>query len=196
MDLIAGLGNPGQEYRDTRHNIGFQVINMWSRELGVRLDGRRFLSRNTRTKFRGREITLLRPTTFMNRSGASIKRCADFYHLDTGNILIIHDDIDLPVGRVKVVRNGGAGGHKGVLSIIHDLGSRQFPRIRIGIGRPRYGEDVEDYVLTPFYGDEKGIMKRVIGTAVQACELFVVEGIESTMNNINCNNLAKKEEIS
>jgi len=195
VDLIAGLGNPGREYRDTRHNIGFQVINMWSRELGVRLDGRRFLSRNTRTKFRGREITLLRPTTFMNRSGASIKRCADFYNLDTGNILIIHDDIDLPVGRVKVVRNGGAGGHKGVLSIIHDLGSSQFPRIRIGIGRPRYSEDVEDYVLTPFYGDEKGIMKRVIGTAVQACELFVVEGIESAMNNINCKNLIKKEEI-
>ncbi len=194
--MIAGLGNPGQEYRDTRHNIGFQVINMWSRELRVRLDGRRFLSRNARTKFRGRAITLLRPTTFMNRSGASIKRCADFYHLDTGNILIIHDDIDLPVGRVRVVRNGGAGGHKGVLSIIHDLGSRQFPRIRIGIGRPRYGEDVEDYVLTPFYGDEKGIMKRVIGTAVQACELFVVEGIESAMNTINRKNLAKKEEIS
>jgi len=168
---------------------------MWSRELGVRLDGRRFLSRNTRTKFRGREITLLRPTTFMNRSGTSIKRCADFYNLDTGNILIIHDDIDLPVGRVKVVRNGGAGGHKGVLSIIHDLGSNQFPRIRIGIGRPRYSEDVEDYVLTPFYGDEKGIMKRVIGTAVRACELFVVEGIESAMNNINCKNLTKKEEI-
>lgn len=169
---------------------------MWSRELGVRLDGRRFLSRNTRTKFRGREITLLRPTTFMNRSGMAIKRCADFYNLDTGNILIIHDDIDLPVGRVKVVKNGGAGGHKGVLSIIHDLGSSQFPRIRIGIGRPRYSEDVEDYVLTPFYGDEKGIMKRVIGTAVRACELFVVEGIESAMNNINCKNLTKKEEMS
>lgn len=163
---------------------------MLSRGLGVRLNGRRFRSRNTRTQFQGKEIILLRPTTFMNESGKSIKGCVDYYELKAENILIIHDDIDLPVGKIKVIRNGGAGGHKGVLSIIHDLGTLQFPRIKIGIGRPRYGETVEDYVLAPFYSDEKGIVEKVIPTAVQACELFVSEGINTAMNHINYQSLA------
>ena len=196
MYLIAGLGNPGLEYKKTRHNIGFQVINLLSRELGVRLKGRRFQSRNTRTKFQGKEVILLCPVTFMNQSGKSIRSCAEFYNLDTDHILIIHDDLDLSVGKVKIVRNGGAGGHKGVSSIIEYLGSLQFPRIKIGIGRSRYGEDVEDYVLSPFYSDEKEVMERGVRTAVQACGLFVLEGIESAMNHINCQNLSNKEVIS
>jgi PTH1 family peptidyl-tRNA hydrolase len=194
--LIAGLGNPGLEYKKTRHNIGFQVINLLSRELGVRLNGRRFQSRNTRTKFQGKEVILLRPVTFMNQSGKSIRSCVEFYNLDTDHILIVHDDLDLPLGKIKIVKKGSAGGHKGVSSIIQYLGSLQFPRIKIGIGRPRYGEDVEDYVLSPFYSDEKEIIERVIRTVVQACGLFVSEGVESAMNHINCQNLANKEVIS
>jgi PTH1 family peptidyl-tRNA hydrolase len=194
--LIAGLGNPGLEYKDTRHNIGFQVIKLWSRELKVPLKGRRFKSRNTRTQFQGNDIILLRPVTFMNESGKSIRSCAEFYNLNTDHILIIHDDLDLPVGKVKVVRNGGAGGHRGVSSIIQHLGSLQFPRIKVGIGRPRRGEVIEDYVLSPFYNNEKEIMKRAIRAAVRACELFVSVGVESAMNHINCQNLANKEVIS
>ena len=194
--LIAGLGNPGLEYKETRHNIGFQVIDLWSRKLKVPLKGRRFKSRNIRTQFQGKEIILLRPVTFMNESGKSIRSCAEFYNLNTDNILIIHDDLDLSVGKIKIVRNGGAGGHRGVSSIIQNLGTLQFPRIKVGIGRPRCGEVVEDYVLSPFYTDEKEIIKRAIRLAVQACELFVSVGIESAMNHINCQNLAKKEVIS
>ena len=134
--------------------------------------------------------------TFMNLSGKSVKGCADYYDIKTGHIVVIHDDVDLPVGKIKIVRNGGAGGHKGVLSIIHELDSMQFSRIKIGIGRPRYGEAVEDYVLDTFYRDEMVIMKRVIPAAIQACELFVSEGIESTMNQINCLDLAIKEGIN
>ena len=196
MYLIAGLGNPGLEYKKTRHNIGFQVINLLSRELGVRLNGRRFQSRNTRTKFQGKEVILLRPVTFMNKSGNSIRRCAKFYNLDADHILIIHDDLDLPLGKIKIVKKGSAGGHKGVSSIIRHLGSLQFPRIKVGIGRSRYGEDVEDYVLSPFYSDEKEIIETIIRTAVRACELFVSKGVESAMNHINCKNLANKEGIS
>ena len=187
--LIAGLGNPGTKYKNTRHNIGFKVINLWSKSLGVRLSGRRFQSRNTRAKFDNKEIILLCPATFMNQSGRSIRACLDFYSLQTENILVVHDDIDIPVGRIKVVRNGGAGGHKGILSLIHYLGTREFPRVKVGVGRPRHLESIEDYVLSPFYGDEKKIIERVIQMAVRACELFVSEGVESAMNHINCENL-------
>ncbi len=189
MYLIAGLGNPGTGYRNTRHNIGFKVINLWGKSLGVRFNGRRFQSRNTQTKFQDKEIILLRPLTFMNQSGRSIRACLDFYRLQTENILVIHDDIDIPVGRIKVIRNGGAGGHKGILSLMHYLGTREFPRVKVGVGRPHNLESIEDYVLSPFYRDEKKIIERVIRLAVRACELFVSEGVESAMNHINYENL-------
>ncbi|MFC1532789.1 aminoacyl-tRNA hydrolase [Thermodesulfobacteriota bacterium] len=191
MILLAGLGNPGPEYKDTRHNIGFQVIKVLGQELGVRLKGRRFQSRNTRTKLQGKEIILLCPKTFMNLSGNSIKGCAYYYKLKEENILIIHDDLDLAVGRIKVVRHGGSGGHKGVQSIIDHLGSSQFPRIKIGIGRPLHGEDTEDYVLSPFYDDQKDIMETVIQQSVKACRLFISDGVEYVMNHINYQNFKK-----
>ena len=194
MHLIIGLGNPGDKYKDTRHNIGFRVVALWSRGLGVRLTGRRFQSRSIRTMFRDREVVLLRPLTYMNRSGTPVRACADFFGLGHGNILVIHDDLDLPVGRIKVVKHGGSGGHKGVASIIEHMGGTQFPRIKLGIGRPRHGETIEDFVLAPFYSDEKSIMKRVTRMAVHACELFISEGVEPAMSQINCHNLANKEE--
>ena len=192
MYLIAGLGNPGIKYRNTRHNVGFKVINLWAKSLGIRLSGRRFGSKNTRTTFQDKPVILLRPLTYMNQSGKSIRACVDFFDLRAGNILVIHDDIDLPVGKIRVVRDGSAGGHKGVLSVVHHLGTREFPRLKIGVGRPRYnGESVEDYVLSPFYHDEKGVIQEVIQLAVRACELFVANGIDSAMNRINNQNLTK-----
>ena len=189
MNLIAGLGNPGSEYKDTRHNIGFQVIGRLGHELGVHLRGRRFKSRNTQTKLQGKDIILLCPMTFMNLSGHSVKKCADFFKLKEENILIIHDDLDLPVGRIKVVRHGGSGGHKGVQSIIDHLGSSQFPRVKIGIGRPQCGEDTEDYVLSLFYDDQKDVMEMVIQQSVKACRSFVLDGVEVVMNHFNNQNL-------
>ena len=191
--LIVGLGNPGQEYEDTRHNTGFKVIDLWSQDLGVRFTNRRFQSRSTRTRIQDKKVILFCPLTFMNLSGQSVRACVDYYDLTDTEVLVIHDDIDLPVGRIKVVVNGGAGGHKGVLSIIEHLNSMQFPRIKVGIGRPRFGESIEDYVLAPFYSDEKKTMERVIRMAVQACELVVSEGVEPAMNKINCQNLLNKE---
>jgi PTH1 family peptidyl-tRNA hydrolase len=192
--LIVGLGNPGQKYKDTRHNTGFKVIDLWGQGLGVRLTNRRFQSRNTLTRIQDKKVILFCPLTFMNLSGQSVRACVDYYDLADKEVLVIHDDIDLPVGRIKVVNNGGAGGHKGVLSIIQHLGSMQFSRIKVGIGRPRFGESTEDYVLAPFYNDEKEIMERVIRMAVQACELVVSEGVEQAMSQINCQNLLNKEE--
>lgn len=172
------------------------VINQWSRDLGIRLAGRRFHSRNALARFNDKKVVFLRPLTFMNQSGKSIRACADYYNLKNTNILVIHDDLDLPVGKIKVAKNGGAGGHLGVSSIIQHLGTMQFPRVRIGIGRPRYGEKIEDYVLRPFYKDEKNTIKTAISTAVHACELFVSEGVEPAMNQINCQNLADKGGIN
>jgi PTH1 family peptidyl-tRNA hydrolase len=185
LDLIAGLGNPGPKYKDTRHNIGFQVVNFFSREMGVHLKGRRFHSINALTELHGKDIILLRPKTFMNLSGKSVKACADFHKIKLENILIIHDDLDLPVGKIKIVRQGGAGGHKGVQSVIDYLGSTLFPRVKIGLGRPLFGEDIEDYVLSPFYNDQKDIIKKVIPLAARSCRLFVLDGLGPAMNQIN-----------
>jgi PTH1 family peptidyl-tRNA hydrolase len=168
-------------------------MKTWGRKLGVRLTARRFHSHYSRAHYQGKAIVLLCPATFMNHSGRAVKACADFYHLNTENMCIIHDDLDLPVGRIKVVRQGGAGGHRGVASIIHSLGTVHVPRIKVGIGRPQYDEAIEDYVLAPFYSDEESKIGRVRQLAVRACELFVSEGIEPAMNRINCRNFADKE---
>ncbi len=191
--MIAGLGNPGPRYKNTRHNIGFKVINLWGDDLNVRLSGRRFQSRNTLTRFEGKRIILLRPLTYMNRSGESIRACVDYYGIQAENVLVVHDDLDLPVGKIKVAKNGGAGGHKGVMSLVQHLGTKKFPRVKVGIDRPRYRESVENFVLSPFYKDEREIVEEVIRMAVQACGLFVGEGVESAMNVINNQNLREKE---
>jgi len=190
LHLIVGLGNPGPEYETTRHNVGFQVVDGWCRDLGVRLSSsRRFQAKTIRTDFRGNAVILLCPLTFMNLSGESVRACASYYDLETRRILVVHDDLDIPLGRIKVVRDGGAGGHRGVSSIIRHLGSHEFCRVKVGIGRPRHEEAVEDYVLAPFYGNERGLVQEVLRLAVTACELFVMEGVESAMNHINCQNL-------
>jgi peptidyl-tRNA hydrolase, PTH1 family len=188
--LIVGLGNPGPAYENTRHSIGFQVIFRWSQELGIPLTRRRFQSRFTRTVIQGKRTLLLCPETFMNLSGNAVRAFVDYYGMDYGSILVVHDDLDLPAGRIKVARKGGSGGHKGLDSLIRHLGTGDFPRMKIGIGRPRYGEPVEDFVLAPFYRDQKDVMERVVQEAVRTCELFVLDGVESAMNTINCQNFA------
>lgn len=185
MYLIVGLGNPGRKYRETRHNFGFQVVERWSRDLGVSLTDRRFRSKNVRTRFQGKEVVLLCPETFMNQSGVSVRECAEFYNLEPASILVIHDDLDVALGRVKVVRDGGAGGHRGVMSVSEHLGTRQFPRLKLGIGRPPEGEKGEDFVLSPFHQWEKEIVGHVVRLAVRGCELFVSEGIDRAMSHIN-----------
>jgi PTH1 family peptidyl-tRNA hydrolase len=190
VHLIAGLGNPGLKYRNTRHNVGFKVVDLWAKSLGVRVDRRRFQGRFARAKFQNSDVILLRPMTFMNRSGDSIRAYFDFFGLHAEDVLVVHDDVDLPLGRVRVVRGGSAGGHKGVLSAIQHLGTHEFPRIKIGVGRPRHdGESVEDYVLKSFYRDEKKVVKEVIQVAIQACELVIEGGVEAAMNHINSRNL-------
>ena len=194
MLLIAGLGNPGLRYRNTRHNIGFMVLRRWGELLDVRLAGRAFSAKTGRARIGEQEIVLLCPQTYMNESGRSVRACADFYRIEAENILIVHDEIDLDLGRIKVVKNGGGAGHKGVLSIFQHLGTRAFNRVKIGVGRPRYNEPVDEFVLRPFYKDDERIVEKVIEVAVRACELFVGQGVAQAMNFINRQNFADKEE--
>lgn len=196
VHLIAGLGNPGRKFRNSRHNVGFEVIEQWSRDLGVRLGSRRFKSRHVKTRFENAEIILLCPLTYMNQSGHALSACCNYYAVQASDVLVIHDDVDLPLGRLKFTKNSSSGGHKGVGSIIEQLGSGKFSRLKIGVGRPRRGEPVERYVLGRFYPDEEELIERVIQLAVQGCQLFVLKGIESAMNQINSQNLMNKEEIN
>ena len=189
MYLIAGLGNPGPQYEHTRHNIGLEAVEQWGKSLGVTLKSRLFRSKHALADFRSNPIVLLCPLTFMNKSGESVRDCIHHYDLEIKKLLVIHDDLDMPLGKIKVVRDGGAGGHRGVSSIIYLLGSSEFSRVKIGIGRPRHGETVADYVLSCFYNDEKKLAEKTMGMALEASQLFVLEGVEAAMNHINCRRL-------
>jgi PTH1 family peptidyl-tRNA hydrolase len=153
--------------------------------LGVELKGRRFQSKNVLTEFRHKKVLLLCPQTFMNQSGISLRAGVEYFQIDPTSMLVIHDDLDLPVGRIKAARNGGAGGHKGILSIIHHLGTSEFARLKIGIGRPCHQEVIEDFVLNPFYSEERETISQVIQAAVEAAECFLLQGIEATMSLTN-----------
>ncbi|MCF8061252.1 MAG: aminoacyl-tRNA hydrolase [Deltaproteobacteria bacterium] len=194
MYLIAGLGNPGPDYRLTRHNMGFRVLEAWAEALGVRLSGRRFQSMSARVVLHGRSLLLLCPMTFMNRSGEAVQACAHYYRLEEENILIVHDDLDLPLGRVRIAGGGGTGGHKGVASVARHLGTREFPRLKIGIGRPEGGQSVESYVLSPFSREERDLVDQVTQLGVRSCESFVLHGLDSAMNEVNGLNLIQTKE--
>jgi len=188
--LIVGLGNPGIQYRDTRHNVGFMVIERWASELRISLREDN-VARYGMVQFEDKRVILQCPLTYMNLSGRAVKLYKEQYSIMNENIMVVHDDLDFPVGRLRIVRDGGSGGHKGVSSIINALNSKEFARLRIGIGRPRYGEAVEEYVLSPFYKDELEIVEKVIDAAIEGCELFVSKGIDYAMNRINPQNLVK-----
>ena len=141
----------------------------------------------------GNNVLLLCPDTFMNRSGMALKACADFHRLEPRDILVVHDDLDLPVGRIRVTRRGGGAGHKGIQSIIDHLGTREFARVKIGIGRPRHLEPVDEFVLRPFYRDQEEVVQTVLRMAVQACEWFVLDGVEKAMEAVNGQNLVPGE---
>jgi PTH1 family peptidyl-tRNA hydrolase len=196
VDLIVGLGNPGRKYSHTRHNIGFMVIDTMCRNMGVKLENRKFHSKNTVVERYGKELILLKPTTYMNLSGISVKACADYYHIKSDRILVIHDDLDLPFGRIKVVSNGSTGGHRGIKSIIENLSETAFPRIKIGIGRPEQGEPIEEFVLSPFYDSQTEMLKKVVDLSGKACDLFLSDGIIAAMNRINANKSIDMEEIT
>jgi PTH1 family peptidyl-tRNA hydrolase len=183
--LIIGLGNPGTAYKNSRHNLGFKTVDLLCNQLGLHLSDQRFQTLSTSTNYHDKKILLACPQTLMNRSGIAVKYLVEYYRPDIRDIMVIHDDIDLDAGRIKIVSGGGAGGHHGIESVVYHLGTNEFCRTKIGIGRPRYNETIEDFVLNPFYDDQQTTIKEALHLAAKAIESFVLCGVEATMNTFN-----------
>jgi PTH1 family peptidyl-tRNA hydrolase len=184
--VIVGLGNPDPEYRTTRHNLGFWVIELLAERWQVRLSRQAFLSFVGDTQRHGEKILLVKPQTYMNRSGEAVVTVRDFYHLALPDIIVIHDDLDLPLGRIRIKRGGGgAGGNRGVASLIAVLGSKDFIRVKIGIGRPPAGQEPANFVLQPFTTAEEAFILPAVAQAATAVEIFLREGLEKTMALFN-----------
>ena len=183
--LIAGLGNPGQRYADNRHNVGFQCLDRLARAHRLMFDKQQHRGRLAMGRIEGRPVLLLKPQTFMNESGRSVTPAARFYKVPPQRLLVIYDDLDLPQGTVRLRANGGSGGHKGMRSIIAELGDQDFPRVRVGIGRPPGRMDPAAYVLQDFGEEELALMVEVYDWVVQAAECWLSEGIEIAMTHFN-----------
>ena len=184
MKLIVGLGNPGPRYTGNRHNVGYQCIERLARRHDITVGKVMFKAYVSRVQIGHHKVVLARPLTFMNLSGLAVRPVLRWYHLPLQDLLVIYDDLDLPLGTIRLRQKGGAGGHKGMRSIIEALGSQEFPRLRIGIGRPARGEP-QDYVLSDFTRDELAVMEGAYDLALEAVERFVAEGIVPAMNEFN-----------
>lgn len=183
--MIIGLGNPGKSYANTRHNVGFVVIDELSRRLNIPVTTSRFKGYYGETVINGKKVILLKPQTYMNLSGESVRELLDWYKADPSEILIIYDDLDLPVGQLRLRLKGSAGGHNGVKSIILHTNTDEIKRIKIGINRPPAGWSVADYVLSKFAAHEIEDMVKVIHRAADAVETWFHEPFEKVMNTYN-----------
>lgn len=184
MKLIIGLGNPGKEYEKTRHNTGFMVIDKLADKLGVSIEQNKFKGLYTKLKYKGEDVILLKPQTYMNLSGESVRQVMDFFKIKQEDILVIYDDMDMPVGKLRLRQTGSAGGHNGMKNIILHTGSQNFNRVRVGIGRHPYMK-VVDYVLSKFTQDEMIDMEKGIDNASEAVIDYLNNGFSHAMNNFN-----------
>ena len=185
MNLIVGLGNPGRGYRFTRHNTGFLVIDEVARRNGIALDQRRYKTRFGRGLIKEHEAILAKPLTFMNLSGIAVGRIMKVFHLGAKDLIVIQDDVDIDLGRIRIKQGGGHGGHKGIESIQDILGDSGFARIKVGIGRPEGYKDVADYVLESFSDDERVLLREIIGRAGESVETIIGEGVQAAMARFN-----------
>ncbi|MGI2329728.1 aminoacyl-tRNA hydrolase [Planococcus sp. YIM B11945] len=185
MKLIIGLGNPGKTYAGTRHNIGFEVVDFLASKWNAPL---------TQSKFKGMysiihrpegKVMLLKPLTYMNLSGESVSALMDYYEIDIDEIVVIYDDLDLPTGQLRLRQKGSAGGHNGIKSLIHHLGTQQFNRVRIGISRPPAGMIVPDYVLSRFSKEESAEVEEAVQKSADACEFWLSKPFIDVMTKFN-----------
>jgi PTH1 family peptidyl-tRNA hydrolase len=183
--LIAGLGNPGKEYRDTRHNIGFMTVDRIAERLGVAFTRTQFKALITDGRYRGQRIYLAKPQTFMNASGQALSALIKFYKIPLKNILVAYDDVDLPFETIRIKPSGGSAGHRGMKSIIQQLGTQKFPRLRLGVGRAYGSKQAADYVLKPFSKEESEFLSVYIDRAAEAALAFITEGIQHAMTEYN-----------
>jgi len=189
MKLIVGLGNPGQSYANNRHNIGFTCLNRFARAHGIKFDRKQGKARTGSGEVGEAKIVLARPQTYMNLSGESVSRLVRKFDVDLGDLIVIHDDLDLPLGKIRLRRDGGSGGHKGIESIVASLESPDFLRLRVGTGRPSIPEpsegDIIHFVLSDFTPEEKKIITAVIPQVSEALFCLLSEGLTAAMNKYN-----------
>jgi PTH1 family peptidyl-tRNA hydrolase len=189
MKLIIGLGNPGRNYANNRHNIGFISINHLARSQGIKFDRKQALARTGSGKIAGSEVVLAKPQTYMNQSGKSVSRLVKKFKVGLDELIIIHDDLDLPLAKIRISHGSSSGGHKGINSIIQELGSQDFIRVRIGIGRPEKAEASEDeiiaYVLSDFTPEQRKAIAPIIPKVTEAILCLLTEGLVPAMNKFN-----------
>ena len=184
MLAVFGLGNPGKRYLGTRHNVGFSVVDRLAEGLGVGAFGRRFQALTGDARGEAGKVLLVKPQTYMNESGRSVRAVTGWYDIAIDNILVICDDLDLERGRIRARREGSSGGHNGLKSVAEHLGTTAFPRLRVGIGRPAHGDAI-DYVLSPFGRGEQDVVAEAVERAADAARCWMDEGIEACMNRFN-----------
>lgn len=185
MKIIVGLGNPGRTYLRTRHNLGFRVVEELAARYGLRFSKRQFNAEIADGTVAGVRVLLVKPQTFMNASGEAVAPLAGYYQVPPEDVLAIHDDLDLTPGKLRVRRSGSAGGHRGIASLIERLGTKEFPRVKIGIGHPEGPIEVVDYVLQVFSADEAAVMERTVAEAADAVEVFLKDGLDAAMRKYN-----------
>ena len=193
MKLIVGLGNPGRGYANNHHNVGFICLNHFARIQGIRFDKKQSKARIGMGEVAGNEVVLAKPQTYMNLSGQSVSLLIKKFDVNLDDLLVIHDDLDLPPGKIRIRRGGGSGGHKGIDSIISSLGSQEFSRLRVGIGRPMATsgstpiseDEIIAYVLSDFTSEEKQIISQVIPQVSEAICCLLSEGLATAMSKYN-----------
>ena len=192
MKLIVGLGNPGRGYANNRHNVGFACLNHFARKQGIRFDRKQGKARVGTGEVAGSKVLLARPQTYMNLSGQSVSRLMKKFNINLNDLLVIHDDLDLSLGKIRIRHGSSSGGHKGIDSIISSLGSQDFTRLRVGIGRPATEglaetseADIIAYVLSNFTSEEKQIIVQVIPKASEAIYCLLSQGLAVAMNKYN-----------
>jgi len=183
--LIAGLGNPGTQYEHTRHNTGFMVVDKLAGEFGISLNKNKYDVRYGRGTIKDHQVILANPMAFMNCSGPPVQKLTAYFKIPSGDMLVIHDDIDLAFGRLQIKEKGGHGGHKGLKSIINAVGGDEFVRLRCGVGRSEMGSSVSDHVLGAFYADERKLLDSVLIRARDVVVTILTEGTKVGMDRFN-----------
>ncbi len=189
MKLIVGLGNPGARYEKTRHNVGFMVLDALASCYDLKIDKKQGAALVGQGRLAGQKVLLLKPQTYMNKSGEAVLEIINYYRDAIEDLLVIHDDLDLEVGRLRFKRGGGSGGHNGLKSITQMLNSPDYSRLKIGIGRPTGPMKAEDYVLGALGENERKILPEVIKSSLEGLKVWGTEGIDEAMNKFNGNDI-------
>ncbi len=193
MKIIAGLGNPGSEYEKTKHNVGFMFVDALAEKLGVTDWKDKFDAKIGETRIGVEKVLLVKPQTYMNESGQAIGPLMNFYKLDAEDLIVVHDDMDIPAGTIRIRKKGSAGGHNGIKSVLAHVGDEHFARVRIGIGRPLPGWTVVNHVLAPFVPEDVTKIEEAIQYLLPAVECIVTDDVDKAMNQYNPKKAKKKK---